>query len=196
MVHRNYLKKFPLIENIDTGNGEPTLPGPIGMLINGVEISNYKSNDKIYYGPLESINVLNGGSNFDVINLPIISISSGIGITALVHPVISGSIQKVYIDSQDYDIDKIVSIGVSGGNGSGAVLQPIVAKRQRSILFDGRLIENSGGISSTTRQLTFINNHNLNNGEQIIYNSNGNLEIGIGTTPGTLINEAIYYVKS
>ena len=189
------LKKFPLIENIDTGNGEPTLPGPIGMLINGVEISNYKSNDKIYYGPLESINVLNGGSNFDVINLPIISISSGIGITALVHPVISGSIQKVYIDSQDYDIDKIVSIGVSGGNGSGAVLQPIVTKRQRSILFDGRLIENSGGISSTTRQLTFINNHNLNNGEQIIYNSNGNLGIGIGTTPGTLINEATYYVK-
>ena len=189
------LKKFPLIENIDTGNGEPTLPGPIGMLINGVEISNYKSNDKIYYGPLESINVLNGGSNFDVINPPIISISSGIGITALVHPVISGSIQKVYIDSQDYDIDKIVSIGVSGGNGSGTVLQPIVTKRQRSILFDGRLIENSGGISSTTRQLTFINNHNLNNGEQIIYNSNGNLGIGIGTTSGTLINEATYYVK-
>ena len=189
------LKKFPLIGNIDTGNGEPTLPGPIGMLINGVEISNYKSNDKIYYGPLESINVLNGGSNFDVINPPIISISSGIGITALVHPVISGSIQKVYIDSQDYDIDKIVSIGVSGGNGSGAFLQPIVTKRQRSILFDGRLIENSGGISSTTRQLTFINNHNLNNGEQIIYNSNGNLGIGIGTTPGTLINETTYYVK-
>ena len=189
------LKKFPLVENIDTGNGEITLPGPIGMLINGVEISNYKSNDKIYYGPLESINVLNGGSNFDVINPPIISISSGIGVTALVNPVISGSIQKVYIDSQDYDIDKIVSIGVSGGNGSGAVLQPIVTKRQRSILFDGRLIENSGGISSTTRQLTFINNHNLNNGEPLIYNSNGNLGIGIGTTPGTLVNEATYYVK-
>jgi hypothetical protein len=111
------------------------------MLINGVEISNYKSNDKIYYGPLESINVLNGGSNYDVINPPIISISSGIGITALVHPVISGSIQKVYIDSQDYDIDKIVSIGVSGGNGSGAVLQPIVAKRAKKYFFDGRLID-------------------------------------------------------
>ena len=189
------LKKFPLIENIDTGIGEPTIPGSIGMLINGVEITNYKSDDKIYYGPLESVDVLNGGSNFDVINPPIISISSGIGTTALVQPVVSGSIQKIYIDSQDYDIDKIVSIGISGGNGSGAVLKPILTKRQRSILFDGRLTSNFGGISTSTGQLTFINNHNLNNGEPLIYNSNGNLGIGIGTSPGTLVNNSIYYVK-
>ena len=32
------------------------------MLINGVEISNYKTFDKIYYGPLESVELLNGGS--------------------------------------------------------------------------------------------------------------------------------------
>jgi len=189
------LKKFRLTENINTGIGEPTIPGSIGMLINGVEINNYKSDDKVYYGPLESIDVLNGGRNFDVINPPVISISSGTGTTALAQPVISGSIQKIYIDSQDYDINKIVSIGVSGGNGSGAILNPIVTKRQRSILFDGRLITNSGGISTSTRQLTFINNHNLNNGEPLIYNSNGNLGIGIGTTPGTLVNNSTYYVK-
>ena len=75
------------------------------MLINGVEISNYKSNDKIYYGPLESINVLNGGTDYDVINPPLVSVSNGIGVTALVQPVISGSIQSVYIDAQDYDIN-------------------------------------------------------------------------------------------
>ena len=42
------------------------------MLINGVEIRNYKSDDKIYYGTLKSIEVLNGGNNYDVINLPLI----------------------------------------------------------------------------------------------------------------------------
>jgi hypothetical protein len=188
-------KKFPLSESIDTGNGELTLPGSIGMLINGVEIENYKSNDKVYYGPLESISVLGGGIGYDVINPPLIEVSTGTGSTALVQPVVSGSVEKVYIDSQDYDINTIVSIGITGGNGSGCVLEPIITKRKRDILFDGRLTTNSGGISSTTSQLLFLTDHNLSNGELVVYNSNGNSPIGIGTTNLTLINNASYYSK-
>jgi hypothetical protein len=189
------LKKFPLDVNIKNGTGEETIPGPIGMLINGVEINNYKSDDKIYYGPIESISALNGGNNYDAINPPLVAISPGLGITALAQPVISGSITSVYIDSQDYDINTIVSIGVSGGNGSGAVLEPIIKKRVREIFFDGRTTTNSGGISTTTRQLTFLTNHNLINGEAVIYNSNGNLQIGVGFGSSTLINNATYYAK-
>jgi hypothetical protein len=189
------LKKFPLNINTENGTGQLTIPGPTGMLINGVEISNYKSNDKIYYGPLESINVLNGGTDYDVINPPLVSVSNGIGVTALVQPVISGSIQSVYIDAQDYDINTVVSIGVSGGNGSGAVFEPIIKKRSREIFFDGRATTNSGGISTTTRQLTFLTNHNLFNGEAIIYNSNGNTAIGVGIGTSTLSNNSTYYVK-
>ena len=189
------IKKFPLDVNIKNGTGEVTLPGTTGMLINGVEINNYKSEDKIYYGPLKKINVLNSGSNYDVINAPLVSVSSGIGITALVQPVISGNIQSVYIDSQDYDINTLVSIGISGGNGSGAVLKPIIIKRVREIFFDGRISTNSGGISSTTNQITFLTNHNLVDGEAIIYNSNGNLSIGVGIGSSTLVNNATYYAK-
>ena len=47
------LKKFTLQPNIKNGTGEVTNPGKTGMLINGVEISNYKTFDKIYYGPIE-----------------------------------------------------------------------------------------------------------------------------------------------
>jgi hypothetical protein len=165
------------------------------MLINGVEISNYKSEDKIYYGPLESIDVLNGGTDYDVINPPLITVSSSIGTTALVQPVISGSIQSVYIDAQNYDINTVVSIGASGGNGSGAVLEPIITKRVREIFFDGRATTNSGGISTTTRQLTFLTNHNLVNGESVVYNSNGNAAIGVGIGTSTLVNNSTYYVK-
>lgn len=189
------LKKFPLFESIDNGTGELTIPGSVGMLINGVEINNYKSDDKVYYGPLESISVLNGGIDYDVINPPLISISPGTGSTALVRPVVSGSIKKVYIDSQEYDINTIVSIGITGGNGSGCVLEPIITKRKRDIFFDGRLSTNSGGISSTTNQLLFLTDHNLINGELIVYNSNGNPPIGIGTTNLTLVNNATYYYK-
>jgi len=189
------LKKFPLTTNTENGTEQVTIPGPTGMLVNGVEISNYKSNDKIYYGPLESIDVLNGGTNYDVINPPLLTISSGIGTTALVQPVISGSITEVYIDAQDYDIDSIVSISVSGGNGSGAVLNPILTKRVREVFFDGRATTNSGGISTTTKQLTFLTDHNLVNGEAVIYNSNGNAAIGVGYATSTLVNNGTYYVK-
>jgi hypothetical protein len=189
------LKKFPLSQSIDTGTGELTIPGPVGMLINGVEIVNYKSDDKVYYGPLKSINVLNGGNDYDVIDPPLLSVSAGIGDTALVRPVVRGSIKKVYIDSQDYDINTIVSIRITGGNGSDCVLEPIVTKRKRDILFDGRLTTNSGGISSITNQLSFITDHNLSNGEAIVYNSNGNLPISIGTTNLTLVNNSTYYPK-
>ena len=34
---------------------EKTIPGSTGMLINGVEITNYKTFDKIYYGPIEML---------------------------------------------------------------------------------------------------------------------------------------------
>ena len=189
------LKKFPLSQSIDTGTGELTIPGPIGMLINGVEIVNYKSDDKVYYGPLKSINVLNGGNDYDVINPPLLFVSAGLGDTALVRPVVRGSIKKVYIDSQDYDINTIVSIGITGGNGSDCVLEPIITERKRDILFDGRLTTNSGGISSTTNQLSFITDHNLSNGEPIVYNSNDSLPIGIGTINLTLINDSTYYPK-
>ena len=45
------------------------------MLINGVEIRNYKSNDKIFFGPLESISLLNGGKNYDLLAPPNIELS-------------------------------------------------------------------------------------------------------------------------
>ena len=196
------LKKFSLPQNIKNGSGEITTPGSIGMLINGVEILNYKSNDKIYYGPLESIEILNGGKDYDVINPPVISISSGVGITALVQPVLKGSIEKVIIDPQDFDINYSVLISASGGNGYGAVFEPIIQKRVREVYFDARLSSDNGGVNIDYETLYFLKDHNFKNGEEIVYNSNGNLEIGIGTYYGsnntqnrTLVNNARYYTQ-
>ena len=184
------LKKFPIESNIQDGTSELTVPGSTGMLINGVEILNYKSEDKIYYGPLESIEVLNGGTDYDVINPPEISISSSNGITALAQPVIRGSIQKVLVDPQEFEVNSVVSIVVTGGNGSGAVFEPIIQKKRREIEFDGRVSTNSGGIDVGLDTLTFLTNHKLSNGEPIVYNSNGNIEIGIGNFSGSNVDQS------
>ena len=187
-------KKFPLKSNIKSP-GKKTEPGTTGMLINGVEISNYKSEDKIYYGPLESISVFGGGEDFDVINLPNIELSSDNGSGALVQPVISGSFKEIYVDSQNYDIDKILSIDISGGNGTGAVIKPILTRRFREVSFDGRLTTNSGGISTSNNRIIFLSDHNFQDGEEIIYNSNGNSELVVGSGSSTLINNSSYFVK-
>ena len=84
------LKKFPIEQKLVDGKKDKTVPGGIGLLINGVEITNYKSTDKVYYGPLKKINVLNGGENFDVINPPKISIGTGLGITAFTNLLLVG----------------------------------------------------------------------------------------------------------
>ena len=87
-----------------------TTSGTTGMLINGVEIRNYKSNDKIFFGPLESISLLNGGKNYDLLAPPNIELSgSGANNTnALIQPVISGKVVDVQVDPQDFDIKKII----------------------------------------------------------------------------------------
>ena len=186
-------KKFPLNSNIKSP-GKSTIPGTTGMLINGVEISNYKSFDRVYYGPLDSVKVLNTGSNYDVISPPQLTVSSGLGTVALVQPIVTGKIVDVYVDKQDYDIDQIISVNISGGNGTGAVIEPVLVKQFRSISFDGRQTTDGGGISTSLNRIQFTSDHNLQNGEEILYNNNGNsnLVVGAGTS---LSNSSSYFVK-
>ena len=175
------LRKFPLEKNIKEETKTETSPGKVGMLINGVEIHNYKSKDVVHYGPIENVDILSGGENFDVINPPIIEVASGLGSTAKIQPVVSGNFEKVYVDSQDYNIDKIVSIDITGGNGTGAVIDPVLVKRSREVLFNADEFSSGGGVNQTTNQIAFLTDHNFVNGEEIVYNSLGNNPIKIGT---------------
>jgi len=173
------LRKFPYVLDVKTGENTVTAPGALGMLVNGVEIINYKSEDKVYYGPLESVRVYNGGSNFDVVNLPSITIEAGLT-TALVQPVVRGRLSEVYIDPQDFDVKKVSSVTITGGNSTGAVLDAQLEERHRTLSFDGRQSTVGGGVDVTNDNITFPNNHNLISGDEIIYNRNGNTAIGVG----------------
>ena len=188
------LKKFTLQPNIKNGIGETTNPGGLGLLINGVEISNYKSLDKIYFGPLESTKVLNGGSEFDVINPPEVIISTAVGTTALVKPSLSGSVKKIFVDPQNFDIERVVSIGVTGGNGVDCVLEPVLTERFREVVFDARNLTNGGGINTSTNSIIFLNEHGFLSGEEITYDSNLGVQVSTSTT--SLINGVNYFVKN
>jgi len=199
------LTKIPLIPNIQSGTDTPTIPGPTGVLINGVEIHNYKSNDRVYYGPLESIKVLNGGTNYDVINPPTISVSSpsvSSGTTAHAQAVVRGSVKEVLVDPQNFNINRVLSTVVTGGNGSGATLETVISRQFRDIEFNASRVgvAATGGIDITNDTLTFEDFHSLIDGQRIVYSSNGNEPLGIGSFDGSntsqdefLSNGGIYY---
>ena len=64
---------------VDDGISTPTNPGFTGLLLNGVEVLNYKSKDVIKYGEVRRIDVLNGGDDYDVINPPVLHVEDSVG---------------------------------------------------------------------------------------------------------------------
>lgn len=173
----------------------------IGILANGVEIYSYVSNDKVFYGPLESVKILNSGEQYDVINPPKLEFSYG---NAKLQPVVQGYVDKVYVDPQEFNIDTPIEVKITGGNGKGAVLEPIISLKSREIFFDARELSNGGGLSLSSETITFLTKHNLVDGQKIIYdiNSIGNQKIGLGTFQGSddivnsyLENNSVFYTK-
>ena len=147
-------------------------------------------------------------------NPPEITLSnSGVGnTTALIRPVINGSVKDVQIDPQNFGIRRIITATIEGGNGNGAVIEPVLVDRKREISFDARLLSESGGVDNVDETITFQTRHNIASGQPLIYDRNNNPPLGIGpffgsdlgtvaigaaTTVGigttTLINAATYY---
>ena len=195
-------KKFPLTPNLKNGGDDLTIPGTTGKLINGVQIFNYKTDDKIFFGPLSKLNILSGGTGYDVINPPLVEVSDSVGVGASVQPCVKGKVVDALISPQSFDIDRVISIGVTGGNGSGAVLEPIIGKRSREIKFTAQKFDSSeqfgiGNAAGDRTILTFKDRHNLNSGDRVIYNSNNNVSIGETTErTGDTLKDACIFVSN
>ena len=197
------LRKFPLNQNLFVPSKQEKTSTEIGILINGVQLRSPISDDQIFFGPLESIDLLNGGEGYDIINPPFIGIqtSSG-GVAATADPIIQGSVKSVFVDPQNFDVAEVTNISLTGGNGRGCILQPILGERDRFISFDSRNIVFGGGVDINEETITFITEHNLENGQLVYYNSNGNTPIGIGpaynalnTVTDTLSDGDPYFVR-
>ena len=200
---QNILRKFPLSVNIADGKSDETLPGSVGILINGVEITNHKSNDRIYYGPIESVDILNGGSGYDVVNPPQLEFIDNSGSGAKLQPVVRGKVEKIVVDPQIISLNSIVSIALTGGNGKGASFYPVLNERKfRDIEFSAKLSDDNGGVDVNYDTITFLDKHFLNNGDLITYDRNGSPAIGVGTfdssnlhTGLTLVDKSAYYCE-
>jgi len=172
ITSQKILKKFPINVKQNLGKKVKTIPGSVGMLIDGVEIENARSKDSIFYGPISNFSSVGFGTGYDIINPPLIDISSTGSEQALVSPVISGEIKEILVDPQNFDIKTVKSVKISGGNSEKAILLPIIAKRNRVLEFSGVTSAFGGGIDTNAETLTFIKPHNLIDGQVLTYDSN------------------------
>jgi len=104
----------------NTGTVYETTPGHTGILVNGVEILNYKSFDQVHYGELKGIDVLAGGRDYDVINPPFLHIKDNVGSGATGYVAVSGSLREIRIIDPGFDYQSPPTLKITGGNGSGA----------------------------------------------------------------------------
>ena len=178
---------------INDGAEYPTQPGFTGILINGVEILNYKSRDVVYYGKLNKIEVTVGGTDYDIINPPVLSIIDSVGSGAIGFCAIKGSLKQIRIVDPGFDYVETPVIKITGGNGVGAKAYAGMKLIDHQVTFNSE--KKSAQVSLTNDTIGFSTYHKFRNSEQIIYITNGQQAIGIGTTPGTLTNNSLYFVS-
>ena len=186
------LRKFSTPEYGSSKDKTETGKG-VGLFVNGVEAYSYKSSDKIYYGSVETIDVLNTGSDYDVINPPRISIQqnghTGVGASAIAH--VSGKIKEIQVTSRGLDYKITPDVKITGGNGQASA-EAKMKLAPHEVFFDSTSV---GGILNTsTDKFTFTEPHGFKHGEEVVYKTDGSTTIGIGTTPGNLINKSSYFV--
>ena len=151
-----------------------------GILINGVEILNYKSVDSIFYGRVESIDVDGGGSGYDVINPPDFNIADPAGIGATGNVAVRGTFNEIRVVDTGFDYIGKPTIKISGGNGKDATADVITRLVDHDVNFNSE--ENFGLVNLTTNTIGFNTYHKFRDYEKVIYQPNGQVPItGLST---------------
>ena len=174
-----------------------TQPGPIGIFANGVEIQSYKSFDRIFYGKIESIDVLNSGENYSLTNPPrfrIFNSQNDEDLQTFIIPEMEGSLVGVSIRNSGYDYEDTPTVTITGGNRTDVKTTVKMRSIFKEIEFNATT--RATVVRTVDNDFQFNTQHGFNEGEAVVYQTNDTFPIGIGTiiSDGTLLDQSIYYV--
>ena len=168
--------------------------GSIGVALNGVEFQSPVSKDSIFYGQIDSINVLNPGTGYNVVNPPEIGIANTDGSAgATFVGQFIGKIEDIDLTTPGFNYVETPVVTISGGNGTEATAEA----RLRGFFYD-KSFSDFDGVKLASDVIS-IPDHRFADHEEVIYSSTGT-PIGIGSTAvgfGTdrLTSEAIYFLR-
>jgi hypothetical protein len=175
---------------INDGNIYPTNPGFTGILINGVEILNYKSSDLVYYGKLKNIDVISPGFGYDIITPPTLIISDAVGYGATGYCAVKGFLSEIRIIDSGFDYQSTPIINITGGNGFGASASVNMKLIDHETSFNSESKSAFVGIGSTVSTIGFGTYHKFQNSERVLYRTYGQ------TGVGGLSTDSSYYVST
>jgi hypothetical protein len=161
---------------INDGAEYPTESGFTGILINGVEILNYKSRDIVYYGKLNQIEISAGGAEYDIINPPVLSIIDPVGSGATGFCAIKGSLKQIRIVDPGFDYAETPIIKITGGNGIGAKAYAGMKLIDHQATFSSE--NKSEQVSLSNDTIGFSTYHKFRNAEKVIYITNNQKGVG------------------
>ena len=174
------LKPQNLLREISTSiNDRFTYETPIGktgILKNGVEICNYKSDDRVFYGQIESIDAISTGNDYDIINPPNLTIEDFSGTGAFGYCSVEGSLEEVKVLDPGFDYITIPTIRITGGNGSGAIAEPNIKIVTHEESFSATSNVTIGPPESSI--IGFSTYHKFRDREEVIYDTNGFVNVG------------------
>jgi len=174
-----------------------TPAGYTGILINGVEILNYKSRNDLYFGRIEKIDVVSGGRNYDVVSPPTLRIKDineegfTVGSGATGFPSIRGKFEEIRVLDSGFDYIDVPTIKISGGNPiRPATAQAKLVTVPHEVIFNSTGIGSIGiGSTSTIGRVGFSTHHKFRNGERVTYKTFGRKALsGLST-------DAVYHVS-
>ena len=166
-----------------------SVPGYNGMLINGVEILNFKSSKSVYYGRINEVEIVDQGRGYDVINPPLLNITDQLGVGAKGTCSVEGALERIDISDTGYDyIDNPIVIITGGSPTRDATARVNVSSIDHSAIF------NAGAASTNVRlspnnTIGFRTFHKFRDFERVVYNTYGS------TTVTGISTNSFYYVK-
>lgn len=163
---------------------------PFGVLANGVDLYPPFANNEISFGRIEGVDVIDGGSEFDVINPPQAIVGNSlVGTGASVKLSVEGSLKEILITNRGSDIKGSPKIKILGGDNTDVKLNPVVINDYPSKIFSAE-----SSVSLLTDTITFNSTHIFETGDRVKYSV-----VGVGTAiglaaGGRLISDSEYFI--
>ena len=191
-------KKIPKVPQFEKQR-VVTESGPVGIFVNGVEIQNYKSFDKIHYGQIETVDVLNGGENYNLLNPPefrIFNTNEDEDTETFLLPEMEGELTELRIINPGYDYEDTPSVRVVGGDRKDVPTTVKMRSIDKLKVFNATTRDTV--VRTTDNYFNFGDIHPFIPGEAIVYETLGTFPIGVGTIvdDGTLLDQGVYYVST
>ena len=149
-----------------------TAAGYNGILVNGVELINYKSFDTIFYGGIKTFDINNRGQGYDVVNPPRINVTDNIGTGATGTVAVEGSLKEIRVIDSGFDYTDDPIVVISGGQGEDASARINLASVDHEVLFNAGPGPKSG-LNFSANTVGFTSFHKFRDNERIVYVSDG-----------------------